>query len=206
MSGSAEATTTTRHLLAQLHRLDWRDEHDTLLATSRLLQARETARLIVDEQFAAWKRGEHSHGIELFSRETTTHWKWFVAGDVPGPLIWIHEYKPSASRRGGYAQSIHDHRYSFCSAIVHGGYTHRRFAIGGDQALNTCSAESLSAPHVYCLDADEVHSVDDILDGTLTLIVQAPKRRGYSTEYFADGRAACRHYDFSSRARQRNLL
>jgi predicted metal-dependent enzyme (double-stranded beta helix superfamily) len=119
---------------------------------------------------------------------------------MPGPFVWIHEYKPATARRPGYADSVHDHRYSFCSAVVRGGYVHRIFDVVGQAAPVLQVERVLEAPHVYVLDADEVHSVTEMRDGTLSLVVQAPKRRGYSTEYVGVDGQPRRHYDFASRA------
>lgn len=192
-------------LLERLSRLDWRSDEAALAATSDIMSAGETPRMVVEQEFAAWKQSERLPSTELLSRETPTHWKWFVGGHLDGPLLWIHEYKPPSLRRPGYAQSIHDHRYSFCSAIVRGGYVHRTFVVVDNRVPTFRDARMLVAPSVYVLDADQVHSVGDLQDGTLTLIVQAPKRRGYSTEYFMNGAEPRRHYDFASRARRREL-
>lgn len=199
------SSTVASELVEQLSSLDWSSEKVALATTRSILSTGEVPGKVIEQEFAVWKRNEGAASTELLSRETPTHWKWFVGGDLHGPLLWIHEYKPSNTRRSGYAQSIHDHRYSFCSSIVHGGYVHRTFALQHHRKPTLRDARTLVAPCIYVLDADDVHSISDIQDGTLTLIVQAPKRRGYSTEYFTDGTAPHRHYDFASRARQREL-
>jgi hypothetical protein len=198
-------STVASELLERLSKLDWRHDEVALETTSRILGASEIPRMVVEHEFAAWKQSGSLPSTELLSRETPTHWKWFIGGRIEGPLLWVHEYKPAKLIRVGYAQSIHDHRYSFCSSIIRGGYVHRTFALYDHRVPTVCDTRTFVAPSVYVLHADVIHSIDDIQDGTLTLIVQAPKRRGYSTEYFENGAEPHRHYDFASRARQREV-
>ena len=57
----------------------------------------------------------------LGSRETTTHFAWCLL-DRPddGFSFWLHEYKPQQDWRIGYADSVHNHRYHFCTTILRG--------------------------------------------------------------------------------------
>ena len=63
------------------------------------------------------------------SRETTTHFAWCLR-DVPDEpfTFWLHEYKEQRDWRQGYADSVHNHRYHFCTTILRGGYLHERYA------------------------------------------------------------------------------
>jgi hypothetical protein len=193
--GSAAMTALSDDLDA----LDWRREAEALAQTVRVLSAVDRVR----EALRAESDHLRHHGLGermLLCRETPTHWKWFLGGSTASILLWLHEYKPSTQRRPGYADSVHDHRYSFVSAIVCGGYIHRRFTVD-DGVARLSREEVVEAGSVYALDADEVHGVAGLQDGTLTLIAQAPKRRPFSTEFFTDGRPPQRHHDFDERAR-----
>ena len=63
------------------------------------------------------------------SRETTTHFAWCLRDEPDEPFtFWLHEYKPFADWRAGYADSVHNHRYHFCTTILKGAYLHERYA------------------------------------------------------------------------------
>lgn len=47
--------------------------------------------------------------------------------------IWLHEYKPRATRADGYAQTIHNHRYPMSALLLAGGYRYTRFAVQADK-------------------------------------------------------------------------
>src|SRR5690349_7481848 len=62
------------------------------------------------------------------SRETTTHFAWCLR-DNPAEdfTFWLHEYKEQRDWRAGYAETVHNHRYHFCTTILRGGYLHERY-------------------------------------------------------------------------------
>ncbi len=76
------------------------------------------------------------------SRETTTHFAWCLRDEPDEPFtFWLHEYKPLRDWRTGYADSVHNHRYHFCTTILSGAYLHERFdallGIGGRTVIST---------------------------------------------------------------------
>lgn len=55
------------------------------------------------------------------SRETTTHFAWCLLDRPEDPFsFWLHEYKPQQDWRHGCADSVHNHRYHFCTTILRG--------------------------------------------------------------------------------------
>jgi hypothetical protein len=138
------------------------------------------------------------------SRETPTHYKWHLH-TVPGKafVIWLHEYKPAPLRGGGYATSIHNHRYGLSSLVLSGGYRHLGYAVerdarGGVIAERTWTRD-VRPGSCYSIDAEDFHQITDLVDGTVTLVVQHPAVRTYSTSVDLSGHRLVHHYPVESR-------
>ena len=149
--------------------------------------------LAVEEWFRAWatqpdlrmELREHlrrlqpadSAAIRIGSRETTTHFAWCLL-DSPGDefSFWLHEYKPQQDWRQGYADSVHNHRYHFCTTILRGSYVHERY----DAQLDTQTELIVSArlrKRKLCpagasgaLLADEFHRIPAAAEDTMTFL------------------------------------
>lgn len=139
------------------------------------------------------------------SRETPTHFKWHLCTLADTSLrFWLHEYKPTNALSRGYTQSIHNHRYGLTSLILAGGYCHSRFdvevfddlSIG---RLNQVMSYDLRPGDNYSLAADAFHSVTDVLDGTLSLVIQWPTQRMFSLSVEPATRKAVRHLPVEAR-------
>lgn len=129
------------------------------------------------------------------SRETTTHFKWLLACDrARGSKVWLHEFKPACERRPGYASTVHNHRYPFTAIALSGGYTNKRYRVAYEEAslrvldCDLVGSDELVEGSTYQLQPDEYHSVDDIEDGTQTLIMEhaAVTTASYSLEQRGD--------------------
>ena len=124
------------------------------------------------------------------SRETTTHFAWclFAGNDDPFS-VWLHEYKPQRDWREGYADSVHNHRYHFCTNIISGAYTHQRYAAEIDETTHLVSAVTRLRSTVCptgtggFLLSDEFHRIPDAQDGTMTLLVKSREIRSWSLSY-----------------------
>ena len=123
------------------------------------------------------------------SVEKTTHYKWFLGGPADGSYeLWLHEYKPRGMRREGHATVAHNHRFWLSSVLLRGGFTDSRFRRddSSPSLLERISDRRLEAGDTMVIDADEIHSLSDLEDGTITLIVQSAPIRSYS-EVFEGG-------------------
>jgi hypothetical protein len=203
----------------------------TAQLAERLGSVRWTAGEVVHAQVERYLATVHSHaavlraeldrlspeifaGMLLRSRETSTHYKWNLhAGDHEQFAVWLHEYKPAGQRAPGYAESVHNHRYGLTSLVLRGGYTHLRFAVERDDhssagvRLIEKHACRLRPGSTYSLSADDFHSVADLVDGTVTVVVQHPAVRQYSTSVNTSDLRLVRHYPIESRyAHLRALL
>lgn len=140
------------------------------------------------------------------SRETTTHFAWCLFADTEDPFsVWLHEYKPQRDWREGYADSVHNHRYHFCTNIIAGAYTHQRYAAEIDETTNLIT-DVAQLRSTVCpagtggfLLADEFHRIPDAEDGTMTLLVKSREIRAWSLSYDPMTHRGYRHIPVENR-------
>jgi hypothetical protein len=151
-------------------------------ARRRLSHDVDRLRDILAAEISAWAE-EGMGDRDLLCHETGTHFKWFLGRiQERGLIFWVHQYKPAAARAPTYADTIHNHRYSFASVMLRGGYDHVHYASDGLR-LVVRRVETYRPPASYVLAADAPHRVTNLLDGTLTVVVQGPPERGFSTVF-----------------------
>ncbi|MDT8910998.1 hypothetical protein [Amycolatopsis sp. PS_44_ISF1] len=114
------------------------------------------------------------------SRETTTHFAWCLRDDPHEPFsFWLHEYKPQEDWREGYADSVHNHRYHFCTTILRGNYLHERYSTTCDRDSGLITSAQLrrrtlcQAGACSVMLADEFHRIPEAGDGTMTFLVKS---------------------------------
>ncbi|QFZ22036.1 hypothetical protein [Saccharothrix syringae] len=140
------------------------------------------------------------------SRETTTHFAWCLRDEPAEPFtFWLHEYKPQRDWRLGYADSVHNHRYHFCTIILQGFYLHERFtaevAEDGREILSTellRSAEAVEGCTGTML-AHQFHRIPKAADDTLTFLVKSRAVLPWSLSYDPDTRTSHRHVPVEAR-------
>lgn len=124
------------------------------------------------------------------SKEATTHFAWCLFDRPDDPFsLWLHEYKPSRGWLPGYANSVHNHRYHFCTTLLSGGYQHERFAVTLDEAGVTITsvtrqraAELVEGAGGFLL-SHEFHRIPRAEDGTMTFLVKSRMVRPWSLSY-----------------------
>jgi hypothetical protein len=142
--------------------------------------------------------------ILLLSRETPTHYKWHICTAPDKSFsIWLHEYKPRATRSGGYAQTIHNHRYPMSALLLAGGYRYTQFTVhvGKDQraSVKTVSSQLVSGGSIYSMQDRDFHSVTEMQDGTVSLIIQGRPLRPFSISVDAESRRVFYHVPIEGR-------
>ncbi len=123
------------------------------------------------------------------SVEKTTHYKWFVSGAVDqGFELWLHEYKPAALRRTGHATVPHNHRFWLTSLMLRGGFTDTRYARteAASALVEPVSNRSMEPGETIVINPEEIHSLSELQDGTVSMVVQSRPIRSYS-EVFENG-------------------
>ncbi|QWF78522.1 hypothetical protein [Amycolatopsis sp. CA-230715] len=140
------------------------------------------------------------------SRETTTHFAWCLYLDPDAEFsFWLHEYKPQKDWRAGYADSVHNHRYHFCTAILNGGYLHERYDAEIDPAAGLVTSTVLqrsdqcAAGESGVLLASEFHRIPKALDGTMTFLIKSRPVYDWSLSYDPSTGVSHRHVPVETR-------
>jgi hypothetical protein len=149
---------------------------------------------------------EQAYEVSNRSRETTTHFAWCLR-DLPGEqfTFWLHEYKPQRDWRPGYADSVHNHRYHFCTTIVRGGYLHEAYRADVDPITEMITGIELrqSTPceigDIGSMLSSEFHRIPIAQDTTMTFLVKSRAVRPWSLSYDPATRTSHRHIPVESR-------
>lgn len=140
------------------------------------------------------------------SRETTTHFAWCLRDEPTEPFtFWLHEYKPQRDWRHGYADSVHNHRYHFCTIILSGSYLHERYTArlgeGGRSILSASPLRRTECPTgtSATMLVHEFHRIPRAADDTMTFLVKSRAVRPWSLSFDPDTRTSHRHVPIESR-------
>lgn len=124
------------------------------------------------------------------SRETTTHFAWCLLDSPADPFsFWLHEYKAQADWREGYADSVHNHRYHFCTTILRGDYRHEKYSTTIDPATGLISSARWRRSTVcgtgtsITMLADEFHRIPEAATGTMTFLVKSRPVSDFSLSF-----------------------
>ncbi|WP_410593260.1 hypothetical protein [Amycolatopsis sp. lyj-23] len=124
------------------------------------------------------------------SRETTTHFAWCLLDSPADPFsFWLHEYKAQQDWREGYADSVHNHRYHFCTTILRGDYLHERYetTIDGDTGLISSARlrrrTRCAAGACATMLAHEFHRIPEAGTGTMTFLVKSRPVSSFSLSF-----------------------
>jgi len=145
---------------------------------------RELVQSIMDQLLSLGTDSE----LARSARETSTHYVWPLYAPAFGtPGVFLNEYKDSALRGAGYADSVHNHRYDFATLALSGGYTQETYEVelNGDlvvatAAVGSVSTERLEAGQWMLVDSRAFHRIVDISPGTMTLLVKGAACRTHS--------------------------
>lgn len=134
------------------------------------------------------------------SRETTTHFAWCLLDSPSDPFsFWLHEYKAQEDWREGYADSVHNHRYHFCTTILRGDYLHERYETTIDAGTGLITSARLrrrtrcAAGACATMLADEFHRIPEAATGTMTFLVKSRPVSSFSLSFDPAGGIGHRH-------------
>lgn len=140
------------------------------------------------------------------SKETTTHFAWCLYDRPEDEFsLWLHEYKPQRSWLPGYANTVHNHRYHFCTTLLCGGYLHERYtadvAEDGTAIRSVTRTEGTYVPEGAggCLLSDEFHRIPVADDGTMTFLVKSRMVEPWSLSFDPTTGLSQRHLPLTSR-------
>lgn len=170
---------------------------------------RRTSRTSLRAEVSSYLRGlspEAAAAVADRSRETTTHFAWCLLDERADPFsFWLHEYKPQRDWRRGYADSVHNHRYHFCTTILRGGYEHERYDATVDPDSQLISSTELRrrtdcpAGTAGAMLAHEFHRIPRAADNTLTLLVKSRPVSPWSLSYDPQTQTGHRHVPVETR-------
>jgi predicted metal-dependent enzyme (double-stranded beta helix superfamily) len=184
-------------LMEGLERVDWTG-YDWRKEVSDLLEDPLALRAEIVGLMSGWNRDERRSKI-YGCHETSTHYKWLIYRNPDaGFTVWAHGYKSANQRRPGYAEIPHNHRYDLCSILLQGGYTSVSYEYDSSEGLTATSRGHFGPGDVLSLTHEEIHSLEQIVDGTQSLFIEGPTRKHFSTAFPAGGEPV-RHYDFDGR-------
>jgi len=134
------------------------------------------------------------------SREVTTHFAWRLRYEKAEPFsVWLHEYKPRRDWLPGYANTVHNHRYDFSTAMLTGGYWHEWFDVELDSSgefvrAATSAGSRMLLPGMVCaVAADRFHRIPRVKDGTATFLIKSRPVKTWSLSFDPDTRVSRRH-------------
>lgn len=173
----------------------------------------------IDEVFRGWATRPDVHSsvrqylsrlspsaVTARSKEATTHYAWCLRDKEEEPFtFWIHEYKPFGDWRPGYADSVHNHRYHFCTTLLHGSYQHERYDVTIDQATGLIVDAELRRSTTFvagdtgALLFTDFHRIPYASDGTKTFLVKSRQIAPWSLSYDATMKRGFRHVPAASR-------
>jgi hypothetical protein len=143
------------------------------------------------------------------SRETTTHFAWCLRDRADEPFtFWLHEYKQQRDWRQGYADSVHNHRYHFCTTILRGGYLHERYAATINPNTELIGSAELTQRTPCPVGASgsllstDFHRIPRAADGTMTFLVKSREVTPWSLSYDPITQESYRHVPVESRLDQ----
>ena len=195
-------------IVSKLSEHTWSNLTESHSLIESLLEKLKSERDLLRDEFKAHSPIERL-STALASREPTTHFKWLIFRD-PGFRfeVWLHEYKSKELLRPGYAVVPHNHVYQFSSLILTGGFRHIAYKVSRSSQDETSfddirvSAEtSLNRNMIYTLTSDEVHSLAEIQEGTITLVINSASNRTFSEEFNMQSRRVIKHYPLPVRVK-----
>ncbi|WP_158888189.1 hypothetical protein [Amycolatopsis anabasis] len=149
---------------------------------------------------------EHEAEVIGRSRETTTHFAWCLLDREDDEFsFWLHEYKPQRDWRQGYADSIHNHRYHFCTTMLHGSYRQERYNATVDPDNGLITSVDLRREtvchtgHSGVLLASEFHRIPSATDNTMTFLVKSRPVNRWSISFDPSTRTSHRHVPVETR-------
>jgi hypothetical protein len=150
---------------------------------------------------------ENTDEIKVRARETSTHYVWPLHVSNAGYAVALNEFKDPHSMAVGYATTLHNHRYSFVSLVLAGGYSQVRGDVelleaGQAQQIVDFPSQTASEGDLITIHYDEFHRLTHINRHTVTLVVKCPAVKDESISVDTKTLRVNRHRPVESRIRQ----
>ena len=145
--------------------------------------------------------------LTALARETATHYVWPLFSGSNGYSLVINEFKDPDDMMSGYATTLHNHRYSFASFVLSGGYRQTRSAIsfwrqGRVRQIWDVGQDTVTEGAIVTASYAEFHRLTIIQPRTVTLLVKCPAVRVDSISVDAQTLKVTRHLPVEARVNQ----
>jgi hypothetical protein len=145
--------------------------------------------------------------LSAAARETPTHYVWPVYAGTAGHSVVINEYKDPRHMGDGYATILHNHRYSFATFMLSGGYTQVRCdvqlpASAHPVRVTEIGEDALTEGGTVTVDHDAFHRLADIGARTMTILVKCPAVKAFSISVDARTLMVSKHVPVEARVLQ----
>jgi len=142
--------------------------------------------------------------LKISARETSTHYVWPLYIARNGYGLAINEFKDPRHMVIGHANTIHNHRYSFVSLMLSGGYRQIRSRVdlpelGGLAQIHDIGQDDLFQGSMLAINHEEFHRLINVRRRTMTLLVKCPPAKEASVSVDAKSLRACRHVPVEAR-------
>ena len=145
--------------------------------------------------------------LSTAARETSTHYVWPLHTGPAGHSVVINEYKHPRHMGEGYATILHNHRYSFATFMLSGGYTQVRCdvqlpASAHPVRVTEIGEDALTEGGTVTVDHEAFHRLADISARTMTILVKCPAVKAFSISVDARTLMVSRHVPVEARVLQ----
>jgi hypothetical protein len=145
--------------------------------------------------------------LGAMTRETSTHYVWPLHRSSSDYSVVINEFKAPSSMTAGYATTLHNHRYSFISLMMSGGYVQVRSDLefaARDQAsqIRDIHRDIVEEGDIVLIKHDEFHRLAAIKDRTVTLVIKCPAAKRESVSVDTSTLRVTRHLPAEARIAQ----
>jgi hypothetical protein len=184
-------------------RFDW----EALDEVAKLLSGLAGAR-IIRQALNEWLTCDADvNELGAMARETSTHYVWPLHSSSSGYSVAINEFKASSHMTAGYATTLHNHRYSFISLMMSGGYVQVRSYVEfaeRDQVsqISDIHKDVIEEGDIVFINHDEYHRLAAIKDRTVTLVVKCPAAKRESVSIDTGTLRITRHVPAEARIAQ----
>ena len=145
--------------------------------------------------------------LRAAARESSTHYIWPIHLGNNGYSVTINEFKSPQDMVPGYATVLHNHRYSFISLILSGGYSQVRCDVQLAESCHVIQVHELGEDlvtegDIIVVNHNEFHRLGTVNNGTVTLVVKCPAVKGESLSVDTNTLRVTKHVPVEARIRQ----
>jgi hypothetical protein len=191
-------------LLDQLDRVPCRTNEYELMNLLEKWSSRTGLALIREAMSELLSEAAVVDRIRVTARETSTHYVWPLYLGKSGCGLVINEFKDPPHMATGYAKTLHNHRYSFASLVLSGGYKQVRSRVdlaesGQSVRVRTIGQDDIIRGSIVAVNHQDFHQLTHISDHTMTLLAKCPAVKESSISVDIDTLRVSRHVPVEAR-------